>query len=67
LAFNFYGIQEGKMEKCEWKFVDDDGNHYESECGGEWFYFEGTTKENHMNFCPFCGEPVHEVESTIND
>jgi len=49
------------MEKCEWNFiVDEDKNHYESGCGGEWFFFEGTTQENQMDLCPFCGEPVHE-------
>lgn len=47
------------MEKCEWKFIVEDENHYESGCGGEWFFFEGTTKENQMDLCPFCGEPVH--------
>ncbi len=53
------------MEKCEWKFIDDAENHYESECGGEWFFFDENTKDNHMNFCPFCGKPVHESDSTI--
>ncbi|MFA5904539.1 MAG: hypothetical protein WC836_11455 [Desulfobacula sp.] len=48
------------MEKCEWKFiVDEDETHYKSGCGGEWFFFEGTTKENQMELCPFCGERVH--------
>ena len=53
------------MEKCEWKFVDDVENHYESECGGDWFFFEGTTEENQMDLCPFCGEPLYESESTL--
>lgn len=51
------------MEKCEWKFiVDDNESHYEAECGGEWFFFDGTIKENQMNLCPFCGDPIHECE-----
>ena len=54
------------MEKCEWKrIVDKNENHYESECGGEWFFFEGTIKENRMNVCPFCGEPIYEYESIV--
>lgn len=53
------------MEKCDWKIVDSNENHYKSECGGEWFFFEGTIKENQMNLCPFCGEPVNEPESIL--
>jgi len=54
------------MEKCEWKFiVDENENHYLSECGGEWFFFDGTIKENRMNLCPFCGEPIYEFESIV--
>ena len=51
------------MEKCEWKFIDDVESHYKSECGGEWFFFEGTTEENHMELCPFCGEPLYESKA----
>ncbi len=51
------------MEKCEWELISDENeNYYESECGGEWFFFEGTRKENQLNLCPFCGEPIHELE-----
>jgi len=56
------------MKRCEWKFVavdDDDDDHYESECGGEWFFFEGTVKENQMDLCPFCGEPIIELEPIL--
>ncbi len=52
------------MEDCEWHIVDDE-NHYESGCGGEWFFFKGTVKENQMIFCPFCGEPITEHESIV--
>lgn len=47
------------MEKCEWKFIIEDENHYKSECGGEWFFFEEATRENQIDLCPFCGDPVH--------
>ena len=54
------------MEKCEWKhIVDENENHYQAECGGEWFFFEGAIKENQMNLCPFRGEPIHEFESIV--
>ncbi len=54
------------MEKCDWELVlDENEDHYESECGGEWFFYEGTRKENQMNLCPFCGEPIHERESIV--
>jgi hypothetical protein len=65
LDFNFYNIQDGNMEKCEWKIVDANENHYESECGGDWFFFDGTIEENQMKICPFCGEPVSEIESAL--
>jgi len=51
------------MKKCDWELVFDENDvHYTSECGGEWFFFEGTREENHMNLCPFCGDPIHEKE-----
>lgn len=54
------------MEKCEWKLITDENeNHYLSECGGEWFFFEGNREENQMKLCPFCGEPIHEFESIV--
>ena len=53
------------MEKCEWKYddADENENHYQTECGGDWFFFEGTRKENQMILCPFCGELIYELES----
>jgi|GEM_PF-1486078 len=52
------------MEKCGWILImDGNENHYQSECGGEWFFFEGSIKENQMKRCPFCGDPIHELES----
>ncbi len=63
LDFNFYNILDENMEKCEWKHIEDENeNHYQAECGGIWFFFEGAIKENQMNLCPFCGEPIHEFE-----
>ncbi len=53
------------MEKCDWKIIDANENHYESECGGDWFFFEGTIKDNEMELCPFCGEPINEIESVL--
>ncbi len=54
------------MKKCEWKHdIDENENHYQTECGGEWFFFEGTLKENQMNLCPFCGESIYELESIL--
>ena len=53
------------MEKCEWKVVADGiGNHYKSECGGDWFFFNGTTKDNQMTVCPFCGKKIYEPIDT---
>lgn len=56
------------MEKCEWKYDADaaiNENHYQTECGGDWFFFEGTIKENQMILCPFCGELIFELESIV--
>nr|WP_321396122.1 hypothetical protein [uncultured Desulfobacter sp.] len=53
------------MEKCDWKIVDANENHYESECGGDWFFFEGTIEDNQMKICPFCGEMINELESAL--
>ena len=53
------------MDKCEWTFIGDVDNHYVSECGGEWFFFEGTTTDNQMDICPFCGEPLYEAEPAV--
>lgn len=50
------------MENCEWKVIADGiANHYKSGCGGEWFFFNGTTEENQMTVCPFCGEKIYEL------
>jgi hypothetical protein len=33
------------MEKCEWELISDENeNHYESDCGGEWFFLRGPEK-----------------------
>lgn len=54
------------MKKCEWKYIfDENENHYESECGGEWFFFEGSIEENQMILCPFCGEFIQECEPIV--
>ena len=52
------------MEKCEWKQdMDENKNHYQTGCGGDWFFFEGNRKDNEMDSCPFCGELIFELES----
>ena len=50
------------MEKCEWKIMFNENEyHYETGCGGEWFFYEGSISENQMVLCPFCGELIQDA------
>ena len=42
---------------CEW-LGEDDYDVWHTSCNRAWEFIEGGPKENHINFCPFCGKQV---------
>ncbi len=51
--------------KCGWIHYDEDGDDvWRSECGHDWAFFDSMgPKDNGMNFCPFCGNPLKDCGS----
>lgn len=55
-----------QSDSCEWHCVDSkfvNGAKWAGKCGAVWSFFDGTPKENGMNFCPFCGKKLIEKEN----
>lgn len=47
------------MNVCLWIQVDNEEmNIWATQCGEEFVFEEGTPKDNHFNFCVFCGKPL---------
>ncbi len=46
---------------CEWK-GDDEFNTYHTQCEKSFQLMEGTTKDNEMKFCCYCGEKIKEKD-----
>jgi len=56
-ASHFTTVMLAEMNvPCEWT-VDDDG-YWKTACGEEWSFEEGSPKDNGVNFCFSCGQPV---------
>jgi len=63
-------IRQGKIkEYCEWKYVSEDDDYYETTCSQAFYLTNGTPKDNHYKFCPHCGRRIKETENdnTRND
>lgn len=47
---------------CEWQYVDLD-DYYKTSCGDAFYFIDGNLSDNRMNFCPYCGLPIKEIEN----
>ena len=47
-------------DKCEWTQNED--GIWETACGNMFEVMEGTPHENQMNYCPYCGKYLVEIE-----
>lgn len=57
------GLEDAeRLGECVWK-PDDDGV-YETTCGQAWVFEDGTPKENHARFCPYCGRTLRDASTT---
>jgi len=52
--------------KCKWTadyiVCGEPTGNYDTLCGNDFVLNEGTVEENHMKFCPFCGEEIEAIE-----
>lgn len=51
---------------CLWSRADDDTSLWETTCKQTWALYEGTPKENNMNYCPFCGKKLIDDSDLID-
>ena len=48
---------------CEWVYVDNDWDYWETECGEAFDLGNSDTlEENKIKYCPFCGKKIKEVK-----
>ena len=53
------------MAKCKW--TPDENGIYDTECGQRFEITEGTPKENHMKYCPYCGKQLDDEEAETTE
>ena len=51
--------QKRERKVCEWKY-DWSYDFYDTECGQGQYFETGDVKENHYEFCPYCGLRIKE-------
>ena len=59
------GKRDHEPKWGEWKEVEDfdcDIHYQCSVCGEEWYFIDGTPKDNNANFCPQCGAKMEVQE-----
>ena len=59
-------LEAQEANSCEWhynegKIVNDE--EWVGQCGAAWSFFDGTPKENGMDFCPKCGGKLIEKDT----
>jgi rRNA maturation endonuclease Nob1 len=56
-------IDASTITTCKWKYQEDAyEEHWTTECGEAFVFFEGSPKDNHIRFCPYCGKPIEQIE-----
>ena len=56
------------VKTCVWSQSSHwDDDNWSGDCGAEWSLFEGTPKENNMNYCPECGGKLVEEKCKEQD
>lgn len=56
-------LREDAERTCEWRgWGFDYGGTYDTQCGEAWTFEDGYLKDNGVNFCPYCGGLVKEIE-----
>ena len=53
-----YSIAQKAGEACTWECDED--NYFDTGCGDVFQLIDGTIKENHIIFCPYCGKKIKE-------
>ena len=49
---------------CEWKLHDGyEYDYYHTSCQDDFIFDDGTPKDNHFKYCPFCGKEIKVVEN----
>lgn len=49
------------IEVCVWMQEVDSYGCYHSACGGSFMFNDGGLKENHIDYCCYCGKEIEEV------
>lgn len=49
---------------CHWTPMNpDEGGSWETQCGNAFLFIDGDPTDNKMNFCPYCGGALIQVEA----
>ena len=51
-------IKDRRDDYCVWTFSNDDNCYWATDCGHSFQFIDGSPKENHMKFCPYCGKKL---------
>ena len=48
---------------CQWKYdADERTEAWETSCGNDWQFNEGTPAENRITYCPYCGRKIEVIK-----
>ena len=53
-----YNTNNRSAASCTW--TEDDEGNWHTKCGQAHQFINGTPKENHYGFCPYCGKEICE-------
>jgi len=55
-----------KTKTCYWRhktyYLDDDFDHWKTECGGTIQFIEGNISDNKYIYCPYCGRKIKHLK-----
>lgn len=56
------------QQACQWRQTNDPymPDTWEADCGAMWTFTDGGPKDNHMRFCPQCGNPLQQIDNAMN-
>jgi len=50
-----------RKDTCEW--IRDENGIYDTACSNMYEITYGTPKDNHMEYCPYCGKRIEEKDN----